>query len=326
MHVLVRLLGLMLISVQTVSAAAGDSASRYPNKPVRLIVPFAPGGSSDVVMRIITAKLFEVLGEQFVLDNRPGAGGLIGGDIVVKAIPDGYTLLLANPGPSVGGPLLTKSTPYKVTEFTPIVFLGYMPLILVANPAFAPNNPTELLAYLNANPGKVNWGSSGYASSTHIGQMLFKMATRTDSTHVAYKGSGPAFPDLIGGRIQLMYASTLSAETQIKAGRMKVIGVASMKRLAIMPNVPTLTESGIKDAEALSWYGISGPLKMEREIVGRLNTEINRILRIPDVRKHYDELGFEVTGGAPADFAKFVNREVEQLRKLIAVGALRPES
>jgi tripartite-type tricarboxylate transporter receptor subunit TctC len=305
--------------------AAIVSGADYPNKAARWVVPFTPGASNDIIARLIAAKLGDAWGQQFIIDNRAGAGGLVGADTVAKAAPDGYTLLLSNPGPNVNAPLLTKRSPYKVDDFAPIIFIGYAPLLILANPSFPPKNPRELLDYLKANPGKVNWGSSGNGSSLHIGLAVFQAATGVNVTHVPYKGSAPAITDVVGGQIQLMHTTTVSAEAQIKSGRVRVIGVASAKRIALLPDVPTLAESGIKDAEAIVWFGMSAPAKTPQPIIDKLNAEANRILGLPDVKKRLDELGLEIQGGTPEQFSAFIKKETERLNKLIKTGALTPE-
>jgi tripartite-type tricarboxylate transporter receptor subunit TctC len=310
---------------QAAAQSAKGAAANYPDKPVRWVVPFTPGASNDIIGRLVAAKLGESWGQQFIIDNRPGAGGLIGGDTVAKAAPDGYTLLLSNPGPNVNSPLLSKKSPYKVEDFAPVIFFGYAPLLILANPSFPPKNPQELLEYLKANPDKVNWGSSGIGSSLHIGLALFQAATGVKVTHVPYKGSAPALTDLVGGQIQLMHTTTVSAEAQIKSGRVRVIGVASAKRAALLPDVPTLAEGGIKDAEAIVWFGMAAPAKTPRAIIDKLNAESNRILKLPDVKRRLDELGLEVQGGTPEQFAAFVRKEAERIGKLIKSGALKPE-
>ena len=304
------------------SKAAGAS---YPGKAVRWVVPFTPGASNDIVARLMAAKLGDAFGQQFIIDNRAGAGGLVGADTVAKAPPDGYTLLLSNPGPSVNSVLLAKDAPYKVEDFAQVVFFGYAPLVILANPSFPARNPKELLEYLKANPGKVNWGSSGNGSSLHIGLAVFQAATGVKVTHIPYKGSAPALTELVGGQIQLMHTTTVSAEAQIKGGRVKVIGVANAKRLPLLPDAPTLAESGIKDAEAIVWFGMSAPARTPRDIILKLNAESNKALLMPDVKKRLDELGLEVAGGSPEDFDKFVKREVERLNRLIKTGALKRE-
>ncbi|MGZ5116091.1 MAG: Bug family tripartite tricarboxylate transporter substrate binding protein [Burkholderiales bacterium] len=307
------------------ASAQGEAAGSYPSRPVRWIVPFTPGASNDIIARLVGQKLTEALGQQFIVDNRPGAGGAVGAETVAKAVPDGYTLLLANPGPSVNTPLMLKRPLYRVEDFTNIVFIGYAPLLILANPKFPPNNPKELLAYAKANPGKVSWGSSGNGSSLHIGLALFQAATNVDVVHVPYKGSGPALVDTVSGQIQVMHTTTVSAESQIKSGRVKVIGVASTKRIALLPDVPTLAESGIKDAEAIVWFGMSGPLKLPRAIVDKLNGQVNRILALPDVKQRLDQLGLEVAGGKPEEFDAFVKKEASKVTRLVKAGLLKTE-
>ncbi|MBI4206866.1 MAG: tripartite tricarboxylate transporter substrate binding protein [Betaproteobacteria bacterium] len=301
------------------------AAADYPNKPVRWVVPFPPGASNDIIARLIGQKLADAWGQQFVVDNRPGAGGSLGADTVAKATPDGYTLLLANPGPNINNPLMRKDTPYQVGDFTPVVFIGYAPLIIVANPKFSPNSAKELVDYAKANPGKVNWGSSGNGSSLHIGLALFQAATGVSVVHVPYKGAAPALTDVVGGQINLMYTTTVSGEAHIKSGRVKVLGNAGTKRQAVLPNVPTLAEQGIRNAEAIVWFGAAAPAKTLRAIIDKLNREVNKALELPDVKTRLGQLGLEVAGGSPEDFDKFMKKEAERLSGLIKTGAVKPE-
>ena len=309
------------VSAQT----AKNSAAGYPDKSVRWVVPFTPGASNDVIARLIAVKFLDAWGQQFIIDNRPGAGGLIGADTVAKAAADGYTLLLSNPGPNVNSPLLSKKSPYKVDDFAPVIFFGYVPLLILANPALPVRNPKELLEYVKANQGRINWGSSGTGSSLHIGLALFQAATGVKVTHIPYKGSAPAITDLIGGQIQFMHTTTVSAETQIKAGRVRVVALASSRRQALLPDVPTLAEAGIKDAEAIVWFGMAAPAKTPRAIIDKLNAESNKILLMPDVKRRLDELGLEVQAGTPEEFGAFIRKETQRLQKLIKDGALTPE-
>ena len=325
--VVLALAGLLLAGAGPAWAqgAKGGEAAGYPNKPVRWIVPFPPGASNDIIARLIGQKLTEAWGQQFVIDNRPGAGGLIGGEPVARAQPDGYTLLFANPAPNVNSPLLAKAPPYRTSDFASVVYIGYAPLILVANPAFPPRNPREFLDYMKANPNKVNWASSGVGSSLHIGLALLQAATGAQVVHVPYKGTAPALTDIVGGQIHGMYTTTVSAEVQIKAGRVKVIGIASAKRTPLLPQVPTLAESGIKNAEAVVWFGMSAPAKTPRAIIDQLNREMNRILGLADVKARLDQLGLEIAGGTPEDFDRFIKVEVAKVSKLINAGLLKVE-
>jgi len=308
-----------------IAQAQPQPARDYPDKPVRWVVPFTPGASNDVIARLIAAKLLDAWGQQFIIDNRPGAGGLVGADTVAKAAPDGYTLLLSNPGPNVNSPLLSKQSPYKVEDFAPVIFFGYAPLLILANPALPVRNPKELIEYMKANQSKINWGSSGTGSSLHIGLAVLQAATGIKVTHIPYKGSAPAITDLIGGQIQFMHTTTVSAESQIKANRVRVVALASAKRSPLLPDVQTLAEGGVKDAEAIVWFGMAAPARTPRAIIDKLNAECNRILQMPDVKRRLDELGLEVQGGTPEQFAAFVKKEADRLQKLIKDGALTRE-
>ena len=305
----------------TIAAESGE----YPNRPVRWVVPFAPGASNDIIARLMASKLTDALGQQYIIDNRGGAGGAVGAEIVAKAAPDGYTLLSANPGPNVNNILLRKSPPYRFEDFTPIIFFGYAPLIIVVNSKLPPNTVPELLDYARTHAGKVTWASSGIGSSLHIGMELFRAATKAQLTHIPYKGTAPAFIDILSGQVTAMYTTSVSAEVHLKSGRLKALGIAAKKRQSVLPNLPTLEEQGVKNAEAIVWFALSGPAKLPRAIVDKLNAECNRALGMPDVRKRLDQLGLEVGGGTPEDFARFINDEAAKLRMLIKAGALTPE-
>ncbi len=307
------------------AAWAQKAAADYPGRPVRWVVPFPPGASNDIIARLIGQKLTEAWGQQFVIDNRPGAGGSIGADTVAKATPDGYTLLVANPGPSINNVLLRKNPSYRIDDLAPVVFLGYAPLIIVANPAFPPKNARELIDYAKANPGKVNWGSSGPGSSLHIGLALFQAATGVNVIHVPYKGAALSLTDVVSGQINLMYTTSVSGEAQIKAGRVKVLGVADSKRQPVLPDVPSFAELGIKNADAKVWFGMAAPAKTPRPIIEKLNREANKALGMADVRQRLDQLGLVIGGGTSEEFAAFIRTETQRLTKLIKDGAISPQ-
>ena len=313
-------IGLIAAGVSALVMTAGawaQSASNYPSRPVRWVVPFAPGASNDITARLLAQKMTESLGQQFVVDNRPGAGGSIGASVVAAATPDGYTLLHANPGPSVNNVILRKRSSYKMEDFAPVVFIGYVPLIIVATPSLPANTIKEFVAYAKANPGKVTWASSGLGSSLHIGLALFQAATNVDVVHVPYKGTAPALLDIVPGRVQVMYTTTVSAATHIKSGRVKVLAVAGPERQAVQPNVPTLAEEGVKNAEATVWFGVQVPAKTPQAIIAKLNSEVNKTLQLPDVKQRLDQLGLIVKGGSPQDFAAFMKTEADRLQMLI---------
>ena len=310
----------------TPAPAWAQSASlAYPVKPVRMVVPFSPGASTDTVARMLAQKLSETWGQQFIVDNRAGAGGSLGAEMVARAEPDGYTLLVTNPGPSVNAILLRRKPTYGFRDFTPVIYIGSSPLILVANPKLPADNVKALIAYAKANPGKVTWGSSGVNSNPHAALEVLKAVGGFDAVHVPYKGSGPALTDVIGGQIQGIYTTTVTAEAAIRSGRVKVLGVAGPKRSRLIPDVPTLSEQGIQGADNLLWMGMVTTAKVPRAIVEKLNTQLNRLLRSPEIEQRFAQLGLDVEGGTPERFAAFIDAQAKVLSSLIARGTLQPE-
>jgi tripartite-type tricarboxylate transporter receptor subunit TctC len=311
------LAALVLLQVPVAQEVLAQDAAAYPARPVRWIVPFPPGASNDITARLFAHKLSEATGQQFVIDNRSGAGGSIGAQLAAEASPDGYTLLHANPGPSVNNVVMRSKSPYRIEDFAPVFFIGYSPLIIVSSPKFGPANGRELLAYAKANPGKLTWASSGNGSSLHIGLALFSAATGINVVHVPYKGTAPALTDVMSGRVDVIYTTVVSGEAHIKAGRIKVLAVAAPERQAVLPNVPTLAEEGIRNAEATVWFGVQVAAKTPRPIINKLNVEMNRAMQMADVQARLDQLGLVKTGGQPEDFGAFIRSEADKLRMLI---------
>jgi tripartite-type tricarboxylate transporter receptor subunit TctC len=307
------------------ATAVPDAAADFPARPVRWVVGFAPGASNDVIARTIGARLAETWGQQFIVDNRTGAAGMIGGDIVARATPDGYTVLLSTSGPSVNGPLLSRKPLYRIEDFTQVAVVAYSPLIIVVQPSFAAKGPRELVEHLKANPGKVNWGSSGVNGSLHIGLAVFEAATGVRVTHVPYKGAAVGLIDVAGGQIQGMHTTAASAEAAIRGQRVRVLAVAGPKRIPSLPDVPTLAEAGIRDGDSLVWFGMAAPLRTPAAVVRKLNDGINRALAVPDVQRRLVDLGMEIVGGPVAEAGRFVRAEADRIRKLIAAGVLKPE-
>lgn len=306
-------------------AAPAVAATGYPVKPVRWIVPYPAGASNDVIARTIAQKLTSTWGAQVVIDNRAGAGGTIAAELVSRANPDGYTLLLANPGPSVNNPVLQRNPLYRVEAFAPVVFIGYTPLILVAHPGFEPASVRELVQHCLAQPGKVSWGSVGYGSSVHIGLALFQAATRVDVLHVPYKGAAQALTEIVGAQIQVMYSTLASADSQVKARRLKVLATAGARRLPALPDVPTLSEQGVSGADAANWFGVVVPVATPAAIVRTLNTHVNAALGSGEVRQRLEGLGLTTAGGTAAEFGAYLQHEIARVRRLLAAGVLQPQ-
>ena len=307
------------------AVAQPDPAPGFPSKPVRWIVGFAPGASNDVIARTVAARLTEIWGQQIVIDNRPGAGGMIGGDMVARAAPDGYTVLLSTGGPSIGNPLLSKKPLYRVEDFAQVAIVAATPMVLIVTPSFPANTPREFVDYLKANPGKVNWASAGVNSTPHVSMAIFTFAAGVNLTHVPYKGSALALIDIVSGQVSGIHTSVASAESQIRSNRVRVIAVAGPKRLPSIPDVPTLAEAGIDNAEAPNFYGMAAPARTPPAIVRKLNAGVNDALAQPDVRRRLGDLGMDIVGGSTEDATTYVMTQAARVRALIRAGVLTPE-
>jgi len=314
---------LQLILVALLAWMASLAPAQYPAKPVRLVVPFTPGGSSDVVARLISQKLAEFWGQQFVIDNRPGAGGAVGAETVVRAAPDGYTILLTNPGPGLHNAVLRKSPPYALSDFAPIIYIGYTPNLIAAYHKLPAGNLRELVDYAKAHPGKINWASPGTGSNPHIALEMLKLATGINVVHVPYKGAQQAFTDLVAGQVDAQYTSFISAESHVKAGRLKILGISGAKRLPALPDTATFTEQGVKGAESTLWVGFATAANTPRAIIDKLNAGVDKALQMPDVRGRLEQLGVEIEGGTPEKFAAFIRSEAERLAPLRKSGAVQ---
>src|SRR5262245_10301933 len=319
------LLALSLLYAAAILAAEQDPAPGFPSKPIRWIVGFAPGASNDVVARTVAQRLTETWGRQIIIDNRPGAGGMIGGEMVARANPDGYTVLLATGGPNIGNPLLLKRPPYRVEDFAYVAIAADNPLILIVTPSFPAKTPREFVDYLKANPGKVNWATSGVNSTPHVSLAIFTYATGVNMIPVPYKGAAMALIDIVSGQVAGMHSSVASAEAQIRSGRVRVIAVAGSKRLSSIPDVPTLAEAGFPNAEAPNFYGMAAPARTPPAIVRKLNAGVNEALAHPEARKRLTDLGMEIVGGSPEDATKYVMTQVARVRGLIKAGVLTPK-
>jgi len=298
--------------------AFGAFGQPYPNRTIRLVVPFPAGGTTDILARAASQKLTESLGKPVVVDNRPGAGGNIGADMVAKSAPDGYTLLMGTVGTHAINASLYSKMPYDhVKDFTPIVLVAGVPNVLVVNPSVPVNSVGDLIKLAQAKPGAINFASSGSGTSIHLSGELFKTMAHVDMTHVPYKGSAPALTDLIGGQVQVMFDNLPSSLAQIKAGKLRAVAVTSLKRAPALPDVPTISESGLPGFEASSWFGVLGPAGTPPSVVTRINSEINNWLQSPEARAQLLAQGAEAAGGTPENFASHIRAETEKWAKVV---------
>jgi tripartite-type tricarboxylate transporter receptor subunit TctC len=296
--------------------AAQGSAPQYPLKPVRLLVPFAPGGGTDITARSIAHQLSERLGQQFIADNRPGANGTIAVDILSKAVPDGYTLSMISSSHSVNASLI-KNPPYDLTrDVAPITQATMQPYALVVHPSVQAKSVKELIVIAKAKPGQLNYGSSGTGGLSHLSGALFSSLAQIDIVHVPYKGGNPAMIDVIAGQIQMLYSTILQAQPHIKAGKLRPLAVTTAKRSRAAPELPTMQEAGVKGYEVAGWYGVIAPLKTPQPIIARLNKEIVDILREPEIGQRLAADGSEPVGSTPEAFGQHIRTEVAKWANL----------
>ena len=297
---------------------ASAQAPAYPTKPIRLVVPFPAGGTTDILARAVAQRLTEAWGQPVVVDNRPGAGGNIGSELVAKSTPDGYTLEMGTVGTHAINPSLYAKMPYDhVKDFAPVILVAGVPNVLVVNPAVPAQSVAELIAYAKANPGRLNFASSGSGTSIHLSGELFKVMAGVDMMHVPYKGSSPALADLLGGQVQLMFDNLPSSLAQIKAGKLRALAVTSATRAAALPDVPTIAESGLPGFEASSWFGVLAPAGTPPAIVAKLNAEIDKWLATPEAKEKMLGQGANAAGGTPEDFARHIQIETAKWAKVV---------
>ena len=309
----------------TACCTATAVAQTYPVRPVRLIVPYPPGGPTDFVGRTVAQKLSESIGQQVVVDNRTGAAAMIGHDLGAKAAPDGYTLLFGTGGGMVIAPLVAPKPLYDAAkDFAAISMLVISPQIIVAHPSFPATNMKELIAAAKAKPGVYNFASVGTGSPNHLGGELVKVMTGIDIVHVPYKGTSPAIADLIAGQTQFMFSSMPSVLGLVKAGKLKIVATGGSKRSPVIPDVEAVAET-LPGFEVVTWYGIAGPAKLPRDIVARLNREIVRIIAAPDVQKRFMEQGLEPHSSTPEEFLAFMRREVDKWQKVAQRAGVSPQ-
>jgi tripartite-type tricarboxylate transporter receptor subunit TctC len=294
------------------------SAQTYPAKPVRVMVGLAPGGGNDTMARMIGQKLSQTLKQQFVVDNRPGAGGMIAAELVAKAPPDGYTLLLGNVAMLAIIPNIQKKAPYDpLKDFEPVSLIATAPLLVVVHPSLPVNSIKQLIAFAKAKPGQLNYASNGVGSSTHLATELFKVMTGTSMTHVPYKGLAPATTDLLSGQVPVMFSSAVAMTPHVTSRRLRALAITGANRAKVLPDVPTVAEAGVRDYEAGSWYGILGPAGMDRVSVDLLSREIAAAAKSSDVQQRLDSEGVIGIGSTPAQLAAHIRKEHARVAQVV---------
>ena len=302
----------------TVAAATLASAQTYPSKPLKLIVPFPPAGSTEISARAVAGKLGERLGQPVVIENKPGAGGNIGTDVVAKAPPDGYTLVVGTVGTHAINASLYSKMPYDhVKDFAPVVLLSSTPNVLVVNPGLPVNSVKDVINLARAKPGELTFASSGSGTSIHLSGELFKSMAGLQMMHIPYKGSAPMQIDLISGQVNMSFDNLSAVMQQIKAGRLKALAVTGKSRSPMLPDLPTVEEAGLPGYEATSWNAVFAPAGTPRDIVDKLNRELNAILQSPDTRKYFAEQGGEAGGGTPEQLGAFVRSETAKWSRVV---------
>jgi tripartite-type tricarboxylate transporter receptor subunit TctC len=318
-----RSLSALLLCVATLAQAQSPG---YPSKPIHLIVPFPPGGGNDTVARAIAQQISPELGQPVVIDNKPGAGGSVGAELAAKAPADGYTLFLAGVGSHVVNPNVHKKLGYDpLKDFAPITLIASAPSVLVVNPKVPAQNIAEFTAYARANPGKLNYASNGTGSAAQLAAAMYETMAGVKMVHVPYKGIAPALTDLLGGEVQLMFGTVVALVPHIQAGKLRALAVTGKKRSPLIPDVPTLRESGLPEYEAGSWYGIEAPAGTPRAIIEQLNAVIVKALKQPDVAKRLATEGAEVIGSTPEEFGAHIKADLERVGKIVRAAGIQAE-
>jgi tripartite-type tricarboxylate transporter receptor subunit TctC len=316
---------LVVLSTAALASSPPTQAQSYPDHPIRFVVPYPPGGGTDVIARIVQSKLQATLGQNIVIDNKGGAGGSVGTDVVAKAPPDGYTVLFTLNSHTVNPAIYARLPFDTLKDFEPVGTVASLPQILVAHPQFPANNVPELIAMAKAQPGALAYASVGVGSPGHLAGELFKLRTGTQMTHVPYRGGGPAVTDVIGGQVPLLWVSIPAAAQHVKSGKLKALGVSTLKRSAAFPDVPTLQEAGVADFEVDSWYAMFVPAKTPRAVIDKLNRALNTTLQDAEVRDKLLQQGSEAVGGTPEALGQAVNTELVKWAKLAKDANIKAE-
>ncbi len=316
---------LLIASSGLMAAGPATAADVYPSKTIRLVVPFAPGGGSDIVARLLSPKMTEALGQTVVVDNRAGASANLGAAVVAKAAPDGYTLLLANANYTIN-PSLFKSLPFDpVREFAPVALLANVTNVLAIHPSIPAKSVKELISFAKAHPGQLNFASPGNGTSSHLAGELFRQVAKIEVVHIPYKGATPAITDLIAGQVSFTMASVLSVLPYAKQGRLRMLAVTTAKRSGALPDIPTISEAGLPGFEVSNWYGILATGGTPRPAVDRLNSELARIARVPDLAEKLAAQGADPATGTPEEFERFIQAELKKWAAVVRSAGINPE-
>jgi len=308
----------LLTCMMTLACAANGLAQTYPAKPIRFYTPYPPGGTTDILARLIGAKLYESWGQPVIVDAKPGAGGNIGTDFVAKSPADGYTILMGASGPLAINVSLFSKLPYDpVKDLAPVILTASVPLILVTHPSLPAKNVKEFIALMKSRPGQFNYASAGPGSPQHLTAEMFKFTAKVDMAHIPYKGSGPAIVDLVGGQIPFAFESMIPVLPHVKAGKLRALAVTSAKPSPVLPEIPTVAESGVPGFESIAWYGVVAPAGMPRDIIAKLNAEMARILNLPDIKQRLIEMGSPPVAGTPDQFGALIKSEIVKWGKVV---------
>ena len=314
-----KLLIALVTGLTTLAIGSHAIAQSYPTRPIRVVVPFPPGGGADVLVRPLAPKLAEIIGQQIVVDNRPGANANIGAEHVARAAADGYTLFFANSSLTISMSLYSKLPFNAVKDFTPISLVSVSPSVLVLHPSIPAKSVKELIALAKARPGKLNYGSAGIGNTMHLSGALFSTMAGVTMVHVPFKGAGPAIIDLIGGQLELVFVNIPPVIAHVRAGKLKAIGVTTKQRASVLPDVPTISESGLTGYEITTWFGFLGPAGLPKEVVARLNGAIVSAMGARDLRERFIELGSEPGTSSAEQFGAFIRNDITSWAKVVKI-------
>ena len=314
----------MMLAMGLAGSGAGAETDRYQVKPVRMVVPFTPGGSNDLLGRVLAQKLHATWGQPAIIDNRPGGGSTIGIETVVRAVPDGYTLLLTSGG-IASNVSLYKLSFNPVKDLAPVALLAQMPYLLAVHPSVAAKSALELISLAKAQPGKLTFASSGVGTSSHLTGEMFRLQAKIDMLHIAFKGGGPAVNAVIGGEVQVIFNVITGTLPYARSGKLRALGVSTAKRIEVAPDLPTISESGLPGYEVIAWYNLFAPAGTPRPVITKINAEINRILEQPDVRERLLTLGVVPLSGTPEALGDYLQFEITRWAKLIREAGIKAE-